>query len=81
MKYRKRPVVVDAVRYIPSTPVEEIIAVLEGNRWQQCDDGIEIATLEGVMHASKGDWIIRGIKGEAYPCKHDIFIATYEPAV
>jgi hypothetical protein len=37
-----------------------------------------IATLEGVMRASYGDWIIRGMQGEFYPCKHDIFTATYE---
>jgi len=41
--------------------------------------GIEIATLEGVMRADVGDWIIRGVAGEFYPCKPDIFAATYEP--
>jgi len=41
--------------------------------------GIEIKTLEGVMKASVGDYIIKGIKGEFYPCKPDIFHATYEP--
>ena len=39
---------------------------------------LEIDTLEGVMHASVGDWIIKGVKGEFYPCKPDIFAATYE---
>lgn len=39
----------------------------------------EIQTLEGVMVASPGDWIITGVKGERYPCKPDIFAATYEP--
>lgn len=39
-----------------------------------------ISTLEGTMTASNGDWIIRGVKGELYPCKPDIFAATYEPA-
>ena len=42
--------------------------------------GIAITTLEGIMIASPGDWIIRGIQGEFYPCKPDIFEATYEPA-
>ncbi|HYC64020.1 MAG TPA: hypothetical protein VEC14_04745 [Reyranellaceae bacterium] len=42
-------------------------------------DKLEITTLEGVMVASHGDWIIRGVKGELYPCKPDIFAATYEP--
>ena len=41
---------------------------------------IYITTLEGVMRADNGDWIIRGVKGELYPCKPDIFEATYEPA-
>ena len=39
-----------------------------------------ITTLEGEMEASLGDWVIRGVKGELYPCKSDIFAATYEPA-
>ncbi len=41
---------------------------------------IEIETLEGTMCASSGDWIIRGIKGEFYPCKPDVFAMKYEPA-
>jgi hypothetical protein len=41
---------------------------------------VEIKTLEGEMRASEGDWIIKGVKGEFYPCKPDIFAATYEPA-
>jgi hypothetical protein len=40
---------------------------------------VTIHTLEGVMEAVPGDWIIRGVKGELYPCKPDIFAATYEP--
>lgn len=42
------------------------------------DHGYDIGTLEGTMHASPGDWIIRGVAGEFYPCKPDIFAATYE---
>lgn len=42
-------------------------------------DTLLIPTLEGTMRAGVGDWIIRGIKGELYPCKDDIFRATYEP--
>lgn len=42
---------------------------------------IEIQTLEGAMRATLDDWIIRGVKGEFYPCKHDIFTATYEAVV
>ena len=42
------------------------------------DGQFKLTTLEGVMTVSVGDWIIRGIKGEYYPCKDDIFTATYE---
>ncbi len=56
-KYRKKPVVIDAVR----TDVE-----------------LDIYTLEGVMHADVGDYIITGVRGEQYPCKPDIFEDTYE---
>jgi hypothetical protein len=42
-------------------------------------DKISIITLEGIMEASPGDWVIRGVKGELYPCKPDIFEATYDP--
>lgn len=45
----------------------------------QTDKEIIIDTLEGEMHASIGDWIITGVKGEKYPCKPDIFEQTYEP--
>ena len=48
--------------------------------WEMADNGgVNIHTLEGVMRADPGDWIIKGIKGEFYPCKPDIFAATYEP--
>ncbi len=43
-------------------------------------DSLFIITLEGTMEAVPGDWIIKGVKGEFYPCKPDIFAATYEPA-
>jgi hypothetical protein len=45
----------------------------------QSTEKVEIQTLEGVMVANPGDWIITGVKGERYPCKPDIFEATYEP--
>ena len=45
----------------------------------QTDKDMYIETLEGVMHASQGDWIITGVNGEKYPCKPDIFEKTYEP--
>lgn len=57
MKFRKKPVVVDAY---------------------QTDREMNIETLEGVMHAEPGDWIITGVNGERYPCKPHIFEKTYE---
>ncbi len=81
MKYRKKPVVIDAVQYGPySCPTIEMHEFLEGCEWGMTEEGIVICTLEGNMLASVGDWIIRGIKGEYYPCKPDIFEATYERA-
>ena len=44
----------------------------------QTDEEMEIETLEGTMKADKGDWIIKGVKGELYPCKPDVFKMTYE---
>lgn len=57
MKYRKKPIVIEAY---------------------QTDVEMDIETLEGVMHADVGDFIITGVKGEQYPCKPDIFLETYE---
>ena len=85
-KYRKKPVVIEAVRFRQDnvTEVIEWIA-LDGahqatrNTSDVTDDALYIETLEGTMRADLGDWIIKGIKGEFYPCKPDIFDATYEP--
>lgn len=54
-------------------------AVPPGEIWRDGED-LWIGTLEGPHKASPGDWIIRGVKGELYPCKPDIFAQTYEPA-
>lgn len=80
-KFRKKPVVIEAVQYGPySRPTAEMAMFLDGASWGINEEGIVIRTLEGDMIASVGDWIIKGIKGEFYPCKPDIFAATYEPA-
>ena len=84
MKFRKKPVVIDAMQWTGENP-DEIQAFLHDGHphaaagWVKgrC---VEIGTLEGLMVASIGDWIIRGVQGEFYPCKPDIFAATYEPA-
>ena len=79
--YRKKPVVIEAVQWDGNDASLEAIGDLayDGNRHiQQIGDKLEIPTLEGVMTASVGDWIIKGVSGEVYPCKPDIFEMTYE---
>ena len=76
MKYRKKPVVIEAIRFIGSN-YEEIREFIGQNTL--CSDlSIVISTLEGDMVAQKGDYIIKGVQGEFYPCKPDIFAETYE---
>ena len=84
-KYRKRPVVIEAMRLDGST-----VRVAEWMTENGCAfrtnthptdstlDEVIIPTLEGEMRADPGDYIIRGVQGEFYPCKPDIFEATYE---
>ena len=76
--FRKKPVVIEAERYSRNGLEAERVA-----KWcngEQTDDGVLIHTLEGIHLGGYGDWIIKGVKGEFYPCKSDIFEATYEPA-
>lgn len=85
--YRKRPVVIEAQQFttnneIGSPQMDQLVNWMnqgQGKRvaWHNGTD-IYINTLEGDLRASCGDWIIKGVKGEFYPCKPDIFEATYE---
>jgi hypothetical protein len=80
-KYRKKPVVIEAVQYLHTTESRKEICDFMGiTSIGFCDLGAFIPTLEGTMTAAQNDWIIKGVKGEFYPCKPDIFAATYEPA-
>lgn len=88
-RWRKKPVVIDAAL------VSELIGHA-AHSWSELPDwftaahreggvvvrpeGIDIVTLEGTMTGLPDDYIIRGVKGELYPCKPDVFVATYEPA-
>lgn len=83
--YRKKPVVIEAERLCRENGAA--IAAWCGGKWFDLygrgDRGedissVSIKTLEGTMRADLGDWIIKGVKGEFYPCKDDIFTATYE---
>lgn len=82
MKFKKKPVVIDATNNDNPFNVMKWAAQFEDNElhWRVEGDNIIIPTLEGEMVANKGDWVIRGVAGEYYPCKPDIFAATYEPA-
>lgn len=84
-KFRKKPVVIEAIQ-LGSVSAAEAVAFLGGEEKRNIDwsynnktGEVFIITLEGRMLASNTDWIIRGVKGELYPCKPDIFVATYEP--
>ena len=80
-KYRKKTVVIDAFQYRAGEQDSSVAGDVNAGRVRYPEDGsMLIKTLEGEMCAQPGDWIIRGIKGELYPCKPDIFAATYEPA-
>jgi hypothetical protein len=82
MKFRKKPVVIKAVQWDGSShTANTFIGEDYGKDWSyagQGDSAIIIPTLEGVHRGELGDWIIRGVKGEFYFCKPDIFEATYE---
>jgi len=86
-RYRKKPVVIEAKQFIggPDSAVECMsFAGLPETAYVHLDGGVEylhIGTMEGIMCVHVGDWIIRGVQGEFYPCKPDIFEATYEPAL
>jgi hypothetical protein len=80
MKFRKKPVVIEAECYDGTNESVERIMNMGGTREiRNRPEGLYIVTLEGTMKANIGDWIIRGVKGELYPCKPDIFDVTYEP--
>ncbi len=86
-KYRKKPVVIEAFRWTGGPDQTEdplwIIEAIGAGKVTFTGEGeglrMWIHTLEGRMEARSGNWIIQGIKGEIYPCKPDIFEATYEP--
>jgi hypothetical protein len=85
VKYRKKPVVIEAMQFNGDySPIEQWVHDLDLEQdpdiYQLAgDEALYVGTLEGEMTAKVGDWIICGVKGEFYPCKPDIFEATYEP--
>ena len=92
-KFRKKPLVIEAIQFNglrrDLTPIMAagqtapdwlIDAIAHGDVRSVADGaGVVISTLEGAMGAKTGDWIVRGVAGELYPCRPDIFAATYDP--
>jgi len=76
-KFRKKPVIIEAVQWDGENFSE--IEAFTTNVSVVGNKRLVIPTLEGIMEASEGDWIIKGVAGEFYPCKPDIFEQTYEP--
>jgi hypothetical protein len=80
-QYRKKPVVIEAERFTrPEKYNPDLKCFGQEVFYNESQDRyfILISTLEGVMTANEGDWIIKGVSGEFYPCKKDIFEKTYE---
>ncbi len=88
MKYRKKPVVIEAVCW-DGKNFDEVMQFMnedlgsklnyeDAEEYSLKKGEVSIRTLEGTMTASKNDWVIKGVKGEYYPCKPDIFEQTYE---
>lgn len=98
MRYRKKPVVIEAFQITPETRADnrdwpswlnqawnkgqDEVGAVQCVDFPNSDgaDKLEVVTLEGKMLVEWGDYIIQGVKGELYPCKPDIFAATYDPA-
>lgn len=79
MKYRKKPVEIEAIQLTKDNMIEVLSFCNCNDIVASNEDGtLSINTLEGTMTASIGDFIIKGIKGEFYPCKPDIFEQTYD---
>ena len=86
MKFRKKPVVIEAILYTEDSRDAVIAWGYPHIQSQSIDDdgaeyelmNLRIPTLEGTMILRPGNWLIRGVNGELYPCKPDIFDATYE---
>ena len=81
MKYRKKPIEVEAVQWSGSNWHE--VYAFAGHAVYTSNEAdvvvLRVKTLEGELVARPGDWVIKGVQGEFYPCKPDIFEATYEP--
>ena len=87
MKFRKKPVEIEAMKFETNNDNGLCMKEIEcwilknGGTVENNNTDLKIKTLEGIMRADVGDWIIKGIKGEFYPCKPDVFEVTYETKI
>lgn len=81
-QYRKKPVVIEAfqVTHLDTVTAHKVTQWCPAAYVRASDNHLVISTLEGEMTVSRGDFIVKGVQGEFYPCKPDIFAATYEAA-
>jgi hypothetical protein len=79
VRYRKKPVEVEAMQYRGEVDIDQLREFVGIVNLATGTSDAHIVTLEGWMRVSDGDYVIRGVQGECYPCKPDIFAATYEP--
>ncbi|MCM0648641.1 hypothetical protein NBE98_09670 [Clostridium swellfunianum] len=78
-KYRKKPVIIASVQFDGTdASVEWLLPQLKSGEIGRATNKLYIKTLEGIMTADKGDYIIKGVNEEFYPCKPDVFEKTYE---
>jgi hypothetical protein len=77
MKFRKKPAVIDAIKW--NGPADDAELERFAGHWASIGAEVYITTLEGSMRVSPGDYVVRGIKGEFYPVKPDIFEELHEP--
>ena len=79
MKFKKKPIIIEALQWNRNpSEFEETFGKDVFNYIIFLEDELSISTKEGIMAVMIGDWVIRGIAGEYYPCKSDIFEKTYE---
>jgi len=83
MKFKKKPVEVDAIQF-EEDQVEEVVEFIKSfqnntDGFYISDNSVIVNTLEGSMNLTPGNWLIRGIEGEFYPCQDSVFVSSYDP--
>ena len=78
LKYKKKPVVIEAIQFNNGFDIATMEKSWTNFRFVWAETGFKIPTLEGEMHVSLGDYVIKGVNGEFYPCKPDIFLKSYD---